>query len=52
MTFSAQKMKFSIKDFSVNETKSAGNCGFAHNYWKNPGKLHFLCSDSRYCISK
>ena len=33
----AQKMKFSIKDFfSVNVTKSAGNCGFGHIYSRNP----------------
>ena len=31
--FAAQKMKFSVKDFSsVNVTKSAGNCGFGHIY--------------------
>ena len=28
----AQKMKFSIKQFSVTVTKSAGNCGFGHIY--------------------
>ena len=27
-----QKMKFSIKDFLSNVTKSAGNCGFDHIY--------------------
>ena len=30
--FTPQNMKFSIKDFSVNVTKSAGNCGFGHIY--------------------
>ena len=32
----AQKMKFSIKQFSVTATKSAGDCGFHHIYWWNP----------------
>ena len=32
----AQKMKFSNKVSSVNVTKSAGNCGFGHIYWRNP----------------
>ena len=27
-----EKMKFSIKDFFSNVTKSAGNCGFGHIY--------------------
>ena len=38
-TPTAQKMKFSIKDFSstpVNVTKSTGNCGFGLIYWRNP----------------
>ena len=30
--------------FSVNKTKSPGNCGFGHICWRNNGKLHFLCS--------
>ena len=30
--YATQKMKFSITDFSVNVTKSAGNCGFGHIY--------------------
>ena len=32
----AQNMKFSVKDFFTNLTKSAGNSGFGHIYWKNP----------------
>ena len=32
----AQKMKFSFKDSSVNVTKSAGNCEFGHIHWRNP----------------
>ena len=41
----AQKIRFSIKDFSMNITKSAGNCGFGHIYWRNlNGKHHFLWS--------
>ena len=32
----AQKTKLSIKDSSVNVTKSAGNCGFGYIYWRNP----------------
>ena len=30
--YTAQKMKFSMKDFSVNETESAVSCGFVHIY--------------------
>ena len=33
--FTAQKMKFSIKDFSVNVTKSTVSCGLGHNNWRN-----------------
>ena len=49
VSFTAQKIKFSIKDFfskcdqvfhrgflKVNVTKSAGNCRFGHIYWGNP----------------
>ena len=32
----AQKMKFSVKDSSVNVTKSAENCGFGHICRQNP----------------
>ena len=32
----AQKMKFSVKDFFSNVTKSAVSCGFGHIYWRNP----------------
>ena len=32
----AQKTEFSIKDSSVNMTKSPGNCGFGYFYWSNP----------------
>ena len=28
---------------SVNVTKSAGNCGFGHIYWRNPQWKTFLC---------
>ena len=35
-TNTAQKIKFSIEDPSVNMTKCAGNCGFGHIYWRNP----------------
>ena len=31
----AQKMKFSIKDSSVNMTKSTENCGCSHIYRRN-----------------
>ena len=34
--YTAQKMKFSIKDFFSNMTKSVENCGFVHIYWRNP----------------
>ena len=30
--FTAQNIQFSIKDFSVNVIKSAGNCGCSHIY--------------------
>ena len=35
-------------------TKSAGNCGFGHIYWRIlNGKLHFLCSvKSLFCQNK
>ena len=33
-TITAQKIKFSIKDF-FSVTKSAGNCGSGHIYWRN-----------------
>ena len=46
-TCTAQKMKFSIGDFSVNVIKLAVSCGFGHIYWRNPRwKIHFLCSDA------
>ena len=32
----AQKMKFSLRISPVNVTKSTGNCGFGHIYWRNP----------------
>ena len=31
-----KKWSFPLKIFSVNVTKSAGDCGFGHIYWKNP----------------
>ena len=40
-------MKFPIKDFSVNVSKSSGNCGFGPIYRRIlNGELHFLCSDT------
>ena len=36
VTHTAQKMKFSIKDFSLNVTKSAGTYVFGHIYRRNP----------------
>ena len=36
LTYTAQKMKFSIKDFfSKYVNKSAVSCGFGHIYWRN-----------------
>ena len=35
-------LKFSIKGSSVNVTKSAGNGGFGHIYWRNPWKTSFF----------
>ena len=37
-----KKWSFQLRISSVNVTKSAGNCGFGHIYWRIP---HFLCSD-------
>ena len=34
--FTLQKWSFLLRMFSVNVTKSAGNCGFGHVYWRNP----------------
>ena len=31
-----KKWSFPLKISSVNVTKSAGNCGFGHIYWRNP----------------
>ena len=43
--YTTQKMKFSIKDSSVNVTKLSGNCGFGHFVEEIlNGKLHFLCN--------
>ena len=47
----AQKIKFYIKIFSVNMTKSARNCGLVTFNEEAPnGKLDFLCSED--CIVK
>ena len=35
----AQKIKFSIEGSPVNVTRSAGNCGFGHIYWRNRKNL-------------
>ena len=44
----AQKMKFPLRISSVNVTKSTGNCGFGHIYWRNPQSktLFFVQRDS------
>ena len=31
-----KKWSFLLRIPSVNVTKSAGNCGFGHIYWRNP----------------
>ena len=31
-----KKWSFPLRTSSVNATKSAGNCGFGHIYWRNP----------------
>ena len=42
-----EKWSFPLRISSANETKTAGNCGFGHVYWKVfNGKLYFLCSDA------
>ena len=35
-TITAQKMKFSIKDFSSKCDQTRSFCVFGHSYWKNP----------------
>ena len=38
-----KKWSFPSRISSVNVTKSSGNCGFGHFYWRNPQwKLHFF----------
>ena len=34
--YTAQKMKFSIKDFFIKYDQIRRNCGFGHIYWRNP----------------
>ena len=34
--YTAQKWSFLLRTWSVNVTKSSGNCGFRHIYWENP----------------
>ena len=34
--FIPNKLIGQLLDVSVNVTKSAGNCGFGHIYWRNP----------------
>ena len=31
-----KNLSFPLRISSVNVTKTAGNCGFGHIYWKNP----------------
>ena len=43
-------MKFYIKDFFSNVTKSVVSCGFGHIYWRDPEKkLHFMYIESVKC---
>ena len=45
MFYTAQTMKFSIKDFFSKCDNSAVSCRFGHIYWRNPEwKTSFLCS--------
>ena len=39
-----KKWSFPLRISSVNLTKSAGNCGFGHIYWKNPERKTFFCA--------
>ena len=40
-----KKWSFPLRIFSVNVTKSTGNCGFGHIYWRNPSwKTSFFCA--------
>ena len=36
VTTTAQKMKFSFKDFFSKCEQIRGTCGFGHIYWRNP----------------
>ena len=43
-----KKWSFLLRISLVNVTKSGGNCGFGHIYWKNPkGKTSFLVQCTR-----
>ena len=35
-SYAAQKWSFPLRISSVNVSKSIGNCGFGHIYWRNP----------------
>ena len=40
-----KKWSFSLRNSSINVTKSAGNCEFGHIYWRNPSwKTSFFCA--------
>ena len=43
-----KKWNFSLSIPSINVTKSAGNCGFGHIYWRNPYWKTFLYSGNRF----
>ena len=40
--FTAQKMKFSIKDFLSKCDQTAEKCGFGNIYWRKPLIEHFI----------
>ena len=49
----AQKMKLSMKDLSVNVTKSTTNCGFDDIYLRNASwKTSFFCAVLEVLSSK
>ena len=46
-----KKWSFQLRISSVNITKSAGNCGFGHIYWRNSQwKTSFLCSVTTFSL--
>ena len=52
LNYTAQKMKFSIKDFFSKVTKSAGNCGWAHLLKKSLIENFFFCAVLSFSVGR